>query len=71
MYITNSFLREIQAIFTCYLGSLLTGYGLAFSAIAIPDIKNDRDSKFSFLGFGEVQISDDNLAWFGKNNFLK
>ena len=71
MYITISFCREIQAIFTCYLGSLLTGYGLAFSAIAIPDIKNDRDSQFSFLGLGLIQISNDSLAWFGKTSIYE
>ena len=31
--------RELQAILTLYLGTLLIGYNLGFSAVAIPDIK--------------------------------
>ena len=33
--------RELQAIITLYLGTLLGGYSMGFSAIAIPDMKND------------------------------
>ena len=33
--------RELQAIVTLYLGTLLGGYSMGFSAIAIPDMKND------------------------------
>ena len=35
-----SLLRELQAILTVYLCTLLSGYSMGFSAIAIPDIKN-------------------------------
>ena len=34
--------RELQAILTLYLGTILTGYNLGFSAVAIPDIKEER-----------------------------
>ena len=34
-------LRELQAIITLYLGTLLGGYSMGFSAIAIPDMKNE------------------------------
>ena len=33
--------RELQAIITLYLGTLLGGYSMGFSAIAIPDMKHD------------------------------
>ena len=33
--------RELQAILTLYLGTLLGGYSMGFSAVAIPDIKTE------------------------------
>ena len=33
--------RELQSIITLYLGTLLGGYSMGFSAVAIPDMKND------------------------------
>ena len=33
--------RELQAILTIYLFNILGGYGMGYSAIAIPDIKKD------------------------------
>ena len=38
--IEGGLLRELQAILTVYLCTLLSGYSMGFSAIAIPDIKN-------------------------------
>ena len=55
---------QIQAIFTCYLGSLLTGFSVAFSAIAIPGIKLDRVHQTSFVG--SIEVSNEHLSWFGK-----
>ena len=63
-FLDGGLLRQIQAIFTCYLGSLLTGFSVAFSAIAIPGIKLDRAQQLSFVG--SIEVSDDNLSWFGK-----
>ena len=63
-FLDGGLLRQIQAIFTCYLGSLLTGFSVAFSAIAIPGIKLDRTQKLSFVG--SIEVSNDNLSWFGK-----
>ena len=37
-----SLFRELQAILTLYLGTILTGYNLGFSAVAIPDIKEEK-----------------------------
>ena len=33
--------RELQAIITLYLGTLLGGYSMGFSAVAIPDMNHD------------------------------
>ena len=33
--------REVQAIVSLYLGSLLSGYSLGLSAVALPDIKQE------------------------------
>ena len=63
-FLDGGLLRQIQAIFTCYLGSLLTGFSVAFSAIAIPGIKLDRAQQLSFVG--SIEVSDANLSWFGK-----
>lgn len=35
----SGLVRELQAILTLYLGTLLGGYSMGFSAVAIPDIK--------------------------------
>ena len=34
-------MRELQAILTLYLGTLLSGYNSGFPAVAIPDIKQE------------------------------
>ena len=33
--------REVQAILSLYLATLLTGYNFGFSAVAVPDIKQE------------------------------
>ena len=38
--VEEGLLRELQAILTVYLCTLLGGYSIGFSAIAIPDIKS-------------------------------
>ena len=63
-FLDGGLLRQIQAIFTCYLGSLLTGFSVAFSAIAIPGIKLDRAQELFLVG--SIEVSDDNLSWFSK-----
>ena len=39
--IDRGFVRETWAIMTLYLGFLLGGFSAGFSAIAIPDMKNE------------------------------
>ena len=33
--------RELQAILTLYLGTVLIGFSIGYSAVATPDIKNE------------------------------
>ena len=40
------FLRELQAILTLYLGTVLIGFSIGYSAVAIPDIKNEMRQMF-------------------------
>ena len=41
--------RELQAIITLYLGTLLGGYSMGFSAIAIPDMKHDMRNEVNVV----------------------
>ena len=33
--------RELQAIITLYLGTLMGGYAMGWSAVAVPDMRED------------------------------
>ena len=33
--------RELQAILTLYIGPLLSGFSMGFSAVAVPDMKEE------------------------------
>ena len=44
--------REIQAILSVYLSTLLSGYGTGFSAVAVPGIQEEiRCDKYQTVGF--------------------
>ena len=63
--INYAILRETFAILTLYLGTILGGYNMGFSAIAIPDIKNEMmTNSTSFIP--KILASNDQLSWFGK-----
>ena len=42
--------RELQAILTLYIGPLLSGYSMGFSAVAVPDMKEEMrlEAKLNF-----------------------
>ena len=40
--------REVQAILSVYLSTLLSGYGTGFSAVAVPGIQQERRYLFIF-----------------------
>ena len=65
------FVREAHAVLTVYLTILLGAYGNGFSAVAIPDIKNEmRLGSQSYL-ISSIQASSEELSWFGKLKTLK
>ena len=33
--------RELEAILTLYIGTLLSGFSMGFSAVAVPDMKEE------------------------------
>ena len=60
-------MQELQAILTLYIGTLLGGYSVGFSAVAIPDIKRTGDNSTNFLiDIPEIQASGEELSWFGR-----
>ena len=71
----NDFGRQTKAIVFLYLGTLLTGFNMGFSAIATPGIKAERNATYSLIS--SIQASDEQLSWFGKtmnillNNILQ
>ena len=63
--INHAILRETFAILTLYLGIILGGYNMGFSAIAIPDIKNEMLSNSTSV-IPKISATSDQLSWFGK-----
>ena len=63
--INHAILRETFAILTLYLGIILGGYNMGFSAIAIPDIKNEMLSNSTSV-IPKISATNDQLSWFGK-----
>ena len=64
-FIESNFLREAHAVLTVYLSTLIGGYSMGFSAVAIPDIKNERMSENQNL-VPSIQASSEELSWFGE-----
>ena len=46
---STGFARELQAILTLYLGTVLIGFSLGYSAVAVPDINNEMRNLFYCL----------------------
>ena len=65
--IESDFVREARAVLTVYLSSLLGGFVMGFSAVAIPDIKNEMKLSNESNLITSIQASDEELSWFGKN----
>ena len=63
--------RELQAILTLYIATVLSGFNMGFSAISIPVIKEEMflNSNQSSSVFTSIQASEEDLSWFGM--FLK
>ena len=67
----NVLMRETSAILTLYMGTILVGFNLGFSAIAIPDIKNEMLNTTSTFLLPNIVASNNQLSWFGneKRNY--
>ena len=77
--------RELQAILSLYLGALIVGYSMGFSAVAVPDIKEERRydtvlslcittsltnrSNHSYSDIPSIRVTEEGLSWFGKDFF--
>ena len=63
----SDFVREAHAVLTVYFSTLIGGYSMGFSAVAIPDIKNEMKSEYphSYL-ISSIQASSEELSWFGE-----
>ena len=64
--IESNFVREAHAVLTVYLSTLIGGYSMGFSAVAIPDIKNEMKSENKNL-LSSIQASSEELSWFGED----
>ena len=58
--------RELEAILTVYLGTLLSGYSSGFSAVAVPGMREEARSNFSHSSIiPPLEMTEDQLSWFG------
>ena len=62
----SNFVREARAVLTVYLTTLIGGYSMGFSAVAIPDIKNEMKSEDQTYFITSIQASNEELSWFGE-----
>ena len=61
--------REIIAIFALYLAMIIDGMSWGFSAIAIPDMKNEMENKNSTTFINQISATNEQFSWFGKLSF--
>ena len=62
----SDFVREAHAVLTVYFSTLIGGYSMGFSAVAIPDIKNEMKSEHQQYLISSIQASSEELSWFGE-----
>merc|ERR1719225_2614790 len=65
--INHGFFRELWAILTLYLSTFLTGYGIGFAAVAIPDMKTEIRSNETISFLPKLEATNDELTWFASN----
>lgn len=65
--IKSDFVREAHAVLTVYMTTLIGGYSMGFSAVAIPDIKNEMKSNDQSNLITSIQASSEELSWFGED----
>ena len=59
--------RELQAILTLYIATVLSGFSMGFSAISIPGIKEEMllNNNQSSSVIPSIKASEEELSWFG------
>ena len=63
--LSPSFVREATAITILYLTTLMDGCAQGFSAVAIPDIKNEMDTSNGTYLIPSIVATSKDLTWFG------
>ena len=59
-------LRETYTVVIVYLGTLAHAYSYGFSAVAIPDIRNEmRETNVTRL-IPSIVATEEQLSWFGE-----
>jgi len=62
-------IRELQAVLTLYLGTVISGFNMGFSAIAIPNINLEWEMRgnTSSAFIPEIEASNEDLSWFASS----
>lgn len=60
------FVREAHAVLTVYLTLLIGAYSNGFSAVAIPDMKNEMRLESQSALISSIQATNEELSWFGE-----
>ena len=63
--LSPSFVKEATAITILYLTTLMNGFAQGFSAVAIPDIKNEMDTSNDTFFIPSIVATSKDLTWFG------
>ena len=69
-FLDRDLLRECRAILTLYIATMMAGYSMGYSAVAIPDITNQMKSNSTENIFPTIQATREQLSWFGKFKFF-
>ena len=59
-------LRETWTVLIVYLGTLAHAYSYGFSAVAIPDIRNEMKETNVTRLIPSIIATDEQLSWFGE-----
>merc|ERR1719158_1329226 len=61
--------RELQAILTLYIATVLSGFSMGFSAISIPGIKEEMslNNTQSSSVIPSIKASEEELSWFASS----
>ena len=65
-------LREAWTVVIVYLGTLAHAYSYGFSAVAIPDIRNEMREANNVTNslITPIIATDEQLSWFGENKLF-